>query len=235
MLTHPFRSQAKNMNNAFKTTILATLLTIGGSLPALAQDKATANDRTYYLALHGGYNNLDSWPATVSLGPGVSTGGNLKLDYGPHFGIATGRQTENARFELEYQQGSFDVAGIQLGPVSESASGKGHYKALTANAYRTHAFDEQWSGYAGLGIGFGSVYLPAASFSSGCHCFAAASKDGLVLLGRLGVEYRFNSRHNAALQYTWLRVPGPQSGGSPSVSYPRETIGIIGLGYRYVY
>lgn len=223
------------MNNAFKITILTTLLAVGGSFPAFAEDKAATNDPAYYLAIHGGVNNLDSWPATVSLGPSVSTDGNLKLDYGLHFGLAAGRQTENARFELEYQQGSFGVTDIQLGPVSESVSGTGHYKALTANAYRTYAFDEQWSGYAGLGIGFGSVDLPAASFSSGCHCFAAASKDGLVLLGRLGIEYRFNSHHNAALQYTWLRVPGPQSGGSPSVSYPRETIGIIGLGYRYVY
>lgn len=223
------------MNKTSTATLLATLLAIGHSLPASAQESALRNDPGYYLTVHAGYNHLDNWPATVDFGAGVNVGGKLQLDYGPHFGIAAGRQTENARFELEYQQGSFDLTGVQLGPVSESASGTGHYKALTANAYRTYAFDANWLAFAGLGIGFGRVELPAAGFSSGCNCFAAASKDGLALLGRVGLEYRFNARHNAALQYTWLRMPGPQSGGSPSVSYPRETIGIIGLGYRYLY
>lgn len=222
------------MNHALHKTTLAALIAAGCNLPALAAEPMPG-DSAYYLTVHGGRNHLDNWPATVTLGPGVSTDGNLKLDYGLHFGVAAGRQTENARFELEYQQGSFDVTGIQLGPVSESVSGSGQYRALTVNAYRTHAFDDNWLGFAGLGIGFGRIELPEASFSSGCHCFAAASKDGLALLGRLGIEYRFNAHHNAALQYTWLRVPGPQSGGSPGVSYPRETLGILGIGYRYIY
>lgn len=224
-----------NMNKTSIASVLAALFAVGYSAAAVAEELTLRKDSGYYLNLHAGYNNLDNWPATVDLGGGVNVDGKLKLDSGPHFGVAVGRQTENARFELEYQQGSFDLAGIQLGPVSQDASGTGHYKALTANAYRTYAFDANWLAFAGLGLGFGRVELPAAGFSSGCNCFAAASKDGLVLLGRIGLEYRFNAQHNAAVQYTWLRMPGPQSGGSPSVSYPRENIGVLGLGYRYLY
>src|SRR3569832_1994525 len=90
-----------------------------------------------YAGVQGGVNNLGgTWNANVSLGPGVTLPGVANTKRGTHFGVFGGRQTERARFELEWQHGSFDVTGLSRGPVSQSISSSGHYDAVTANAYR---------------------------------------------------------------------------------------------------
>lgn len=189
----------------------------------------------YYLGVHGGVNDLKDWSADVTLGPGVSLPGTLTLDRGRHFGLMFGRQTENVRFELEAQSGRFDVSAIQLGPVSQAVASGGRYEALTFNAYRTFAFSGALGGYAGLGLGWGRASLPQLGFTSGCNCFAGASGSGTVLQGRLGAEYSFGEHHKAFLQYTWLRLPRSNSGGTPGTDYGRKSVGIAGIGYRYAF
>ena len=91
----------------------------------------------YYLGVQGGENNLrGGWNGTVSLGPAVTLPGAVTTKRGAQYGVFGGRQTEHARFEVEYQHGGFDITGLKLGPVSQSISSSGHYDAITANAYR---------------------------------------------------------------------------------------------------
>jgi opacity protein-like surface antigen len=210
------------------------LATLAASVAAVALPAAAA-EPAYYLGVHGGVNNLDSWSASVTLGPGVSVPGSLSLDSGTHLGLIVGRQTENARFELELQSGRFDVTGIQLGPVQQNVDASGRYQAFTFNAYRTMALAERWTGYAGLGIGWGSAKLPQLGFTSGCDCFASASETGFAYLGRLGLEYRLGDHHNVSAQYTWLRLPKSNGGTTPSTEYARKGVGIAGVGYRYAF
>ena len=198
------------------------------ALPLASQ----AAEPARYFGLHVGQNNLSSWNGNVDFGGGVSTGGNLSLDGGRHFGLQLGRQTEKARYEVEYQRGNFDLTGITLGPVSADAAGSGNYQALTANYYRIGEFSERWTGYAGLGIGLARVSLPGASFPGGCDCFAQARDTGFVWQARLGLEYRFDKGHHAFAQYTYLNLPGVDSGGTPGVSYDRKGVGAITIGYR---
>lgn len=218
----------KSIPQAIRLSALAATLACAGAGAAAAQPG-------YYIGLHGGMNNLDSWPATVTLGPGVSLPGSLSLDNGTHFGVIAGRQTENARFEIEAQAGNFDITAIQLGLVQQGVSASGRYKAFTFNAYRTQALSERFTGYAGLGIGWGSASLPQLGFTSGCNCFAAASQTGLAYLGRVGLEYRFGDHHHAFAQYTLLRLPRSDSGGVPGTEYARKGVGIAGVGYRFTF
>ncbi|MDP3759092.1 MAG: outer membrane beta-barrel protein [Ramlibacter sp.] len=218
----------KPVPHAFLLSALAAALTCATAGAAAAQPG-------YYIGLHGGTNNLDSWPATVTLGPGVSLPGSLSLDSGTHFGLMAGRQTENARFEIEAQSGKFDITGIQLGLLQQNVSAGGRYKAFTFNAYRTQALSERLTGYAGLGIGWGSASLPQLGFASGCNCFPAASETGLAYLGRVGLEYRFGDQHHAFAQYTQLRLPRMDSGGTPAAQYARKGVGIAGVGYRFTF
>ena len=218
----------KNIAHAVRLAALAASLA--------ASAGAFAAQPGYYAGVHGGVNNLEDWSANVTLGPGVNLPGNLALDNGTHFGLIVGRQTENARFELELQGGKFDITSIQLGLLQQNVAASGRYEAFTLNAYRTHAFAERVTGYAGLGIGWGRASLPAMGFTAGCNCFAPASKGGLAYLGRLGVEYRLGDRHNVFAQYTFLRLPKVNSGGgTPSTEYGRKSVGIAGVGYRYLF
>lgn len=204
-----------------------------GAAAAVFAVSAHAADPAIYVGAQFGVNDLNSWPAQVDFGAGVKVDGRQRLGSGNHYGLAVGRQTAKGRFELEYQRGDMKLRGIELGPVSETAGGSGHYEALTVNAYRTHAFNESVSGYLGVGIGWGAVSLPRASFSTGCNCFPAASEDGLAYLARLGAEYRFGEGHHAFLQYTWLSLPGPSAlGSAPGVEYSRRGIGAVSVGYR---
>jgi opacity protein-like surface antigen len=184
-----------------------------------------------YVGGHVGANNLKDWPASVDFGAGVSAPGSLTLDSGAHFGVFGGRQTENARFELEYQHGRFDLKGLELGGLTQAATGRGHYDALTANAYRTFALADRWTAFAGLGIGWGKVSLPGASFGP-CNCFPASSKSGLTYQARVGAEYELAPSHLVFAQASWLRLPRSSSGGSPGVSYARQGVASLGVGYR---
>jgi opacity protein-like surface antigen len=184
-----------------------------------------------YVGGHVGANNLSDWPASVDFGAGVSAPGSLSLDSGAHFGILGGRQTENARFEVEYQRGRFELNGLELGGLTQAASGSGHYDALTFNAYRTFALADRWAAFAGLGIGWGKAVLPGASFGP-CNCFPASSKSGFAYQARVGAEYELAPSHLIFAQASWLRLPSLSSGGSPGVSYARHSVTSLGIGYR---
>jgi opacity protein-like surface antigen len=197
----------------------------------LAPLAAGAAQPQFYVGVHAGANNLSSWPAEVDFGAGVRTAGRASLDSGGHFGLMLGRQTENARFELEYQRGRFDLTAVELGGLSGGASGKGHYDALTVNAYRTAALAQRWTGYAGAGIGWGKATLPANSLA-GCDCFPAASKGGLAWQLRAGAEYELRQGHGLFAQLTWLSLPRSAGGSGPSVEWRRRGVASVNLGYR---
>ncbi|HUR87533.1 MAG TPA: outer membrane beta-barrel protein [Ramlibacter sp.] len=190
----------------------------------------------YYLGLQGGQNNLrGAWDATVSLGPSVSLPGIATTKRGTHFGVLGGRQTEHARFEVEYQHGGFDITGLQLGPVSQAISAGGHYDALTANAYRVEpVWDKRVNIYAALGVGWGRVSMPQMGFTAPpCNCFVGSSKSGVTWLARAGAEYNLGEQDKLFLQYTYLALPRPGSGGTPGTEYSRKNVGAISLGYRH--
>lgn len=219
---------------AARTMLAAAALTTLAA-PALAQSSTATTEPRVYMGLQLGRHNLDSWDNQVRLGPGVALDGKVHTDAGNVFGVVLGRQSENARYELEYQRGAFDVRRIELGAVNQPVSGSGKYQALTLNAYRQEAFNAQWSGYAGVGLGWGKADVPRIDLSNGCNCVGEAAKSGLTLLARAGVEYRFDQHHNAFAQYTLLRVPGPSAGGTPGVSYDKQWIGALAVGYRYLF
>lgn len=226
---------AKNRNRML-CAAGATLL-LAGALPAAADPlpadaAAPAAVPVYYATAQLGQNNLRRWPAHVDFG-GVAVDGELGLDRDLHGGVAVGRQTEHARFELEYQYGRFDIGQMTLGPVTEPGSGAGHYRALTANAYRTAAWTAALGGYVGVGVGWGGATLPALRMSNGCDCFAGAHHDGWLVQARVGLDYRLAPAHDLFAQYTWLRMPGGDGGAGPTVSYERRHIGAWSVGYRY--
>lgn len=216
--------------NSTRTHLIA-LCAIGLAVPAAAQ----GSDPQYYLGAQAGTHDLSSWNADVRLGAGVGVEGRADTDKGRQAGLIVGRQTEHARYELEYQRGTFDLTGIQLGPVVQPASGGGDYQALTFNAYRTVTFRDNLRGFLGAGVGWGRVSMPQAGFDNGCNCFSGASRNGFAYLGRVGAEYQFADDQNIFFQYTLLRLRGPESDSVPGISYSRKSIGIFGLGYRHVF
>lgn len=200
---------------------------------SLASGAAQAQEKVnYYLGGHAGVSMASGWPAKVDFGAGVRVDGRLSLDNDTHYGLILGRETEKARFELEYQAGNLDLTQVQAGAMSQSTNGRLKYDLLTFNAYRTHAFDPQWKGYAGLGIGWGKVRFPEAGFPGVCNCFPATSDGGLAYQGRLGLEYGFGEGHKLFTQYSWMSLPGATSGGTPGVEYPRRGVGALTIGYR---
>lgn len=235
------QSNVKNIQHAVLVAVGATLL----CGPAMAQQAATEaqDEARYYGSVQVGRNNLDEWKNQVRLGANVLLDGRAITNAGNVVGFVIGRQqlkTEDAqqaitRYELEYQRGRFDIKGVEVSVFSEAASGSGKYEALTLNAYRQKPWTENWSGYAGLGIGWGKADLPAIKTSIGCDCLGAASKSGAVFLARAGLEYRFNRHHNAFVQYTFLNMRGPSSGTTPGVDYARKWIGAASVGYRYLF
>ncbi|TCW31837.1 outer membrane protein [Gulbenkiania mobilis] len=208
-------------------------LILAAAAGLFASSVAFAAEPAPYLGAHLGTNLLDHWPARVDFG-GVTASGEAALDSGLHGGLMLGRQTEHARFEMEYQRGAIELNSLKLGPLNRSADGTGHYDAVTVNAYRTHDFNERWSAFAGAGIGWGKVRMPSGRLE-GCECFASASESGLVYQGRIGVEYRLARAHSAFAQYSLLRLPGASGGGTPQVAYEDRTIGSVTVGYRMLF
>lgn len=190
-----------------------------------------------YLGVHGGVNNLrGTWGVDVSLGPAVTLPGSLAIKRGTHFGFFGGRQTEHARFELEFQHGSFDITGLQLGPVSQAINASGDYSALTANAYRTEPLSQRLTLYGALGIGWGRVSLPQMAFTApACNCFPAASKSGFAWQARVGLEYQFSEGGRAFVQYTHLDLPRAGSGSVPGVAYVRKDASALTVGLRHTF
>ena len=217
------------MNNKKQKLWVAAAMAL---LPAAALAAEPAN----YAGAHLGASNLDNWPVTVDFGAGVSANGNLATDSSWHGGFFIGRQTQNARFEVEYERGRVDIGGASLGLVGAAAGGgTGHYQALLLNAYRTHEFNPKLNGYAGIGIGVGAVSLPALAPLTACNCFRGASNTELALQARLGAEYQADGGHRVFVQYTWLRLSGPDSGGVPAANYSNKTIGSVSAGYRKLF
>lgn len=229
------RKNSTKRNDCFgliKALRLTFALAVALPVAAVAHGDKAPDHAIHYLGGHLGMNLTRGWPATVDFGGGVHAAGRLSLDRGGHQGLLAGRQTRNARFELEYQRGRMTLTGIALGPVDESAAGRVDYQALTFNAYRTHAFDASWTGFAGAGIGWGKVRLPDARFGNACHCFPEASGGGLVYQLRLGLERAVGDGHRLFAQYTWLSLPSADAGDAPGVAYPRHGVGSVSLGYR---
>jgi opacity protein-like surface antigen len=183
-----------------------------------------------YAAGHLGANHADHWSGTVDFGAGVKVPGSLDLDPGLHLGAIVGKQTENARFDLEWQHGRFDVSGAFLGGVSNQASGSGHYDALTVNAYRLFALSPRWTAFAGAGIGWGRASLPRVSVGA-CNCFPASSKGGFAYQVRVGADYELSQGNQVFAQLGWLSL-AKIDGGSPGVSYSRREVPNVGIGYR---
>ena len=224
------------MNQNLKSEPMKSIEIIRSALTMLLAFAAVgvqAGQPGYYAGVHGGRNDVKDWNASVSLGAIVTLPGTVGAERAAHWGVFGGRQTENARFEVEYQWGNFDITSIQLGALQQAVAKEGDYRALMLNAYRTYDFNERFTGYAGLGIGWGEVKLPQMGFSGGCNCFPAADKSGFAYQGRIGAEWHITPRHNAFLQYTSIRLPRPASGGTPGVTYSRKSVGTISIGYRH--
>lgn len=216
----------------YRTRATSVFKAIGSMATIMATLVAQAAEPAPYVTLHLGGNDLSSWPATVNFGAGVQVNGGVSLDGGVHGGIALGRQTENARFEVEYQHGRFDVTRQDLGAFTQASAREGHYDALTLNAYRTFVVNDKFTAFAGAGIGWGSVSMPQGSPIGTCNCFVAASKSGFLYQGRLGGEYLMGGGHHLLAQYTWLSLPRASSGGTPGISYPRRGVNLLSIGYR---
>ena len=162
------------MTSTIRTFPLAMLAACALASTSAQADHGAAPGN--YFGVHGGINGVrGSWDADVRLGPGVNLPGALATKRGTHFGLFGGRQTGHARFELEYQRGTFDITRLQLGPVSQAVATGGDYSALTANAYRFEPLTQRINVYGAIGIGWGRVALPQMSFTAppGSSCMAA--------------------------------------------------------------
>ena len=205
-----------------KTPFLAALL----CLPLVAQ----AQEARYW-SVHGGMNNLSSWPAQVNFGvPTVDA--SLQIDRGLHLGAVIGKQYGQARYDLEYQYGNFDITGARVAAVSQAADVSGKYHVLTANAYRSLPLNDSLALYGGLGLGYGRVTLPALGGAGGCQCLNEASRGSVVYQARLGLDYKVSETGLAFVQAGWLRLPGARSDGAAYVSYPKRSFATLGIGYR---
>lgn len=204
------------------------LLAVLACLPLLAQAQA---QQSRYWSVHGGMNNLSSWPAKVNFG-GPSVDASLQIERGMQFGAVLGKQYGKARYDLEYQYGGFDITGAKVAAVSQAADVRGSYHVLTANAYRSVPQGQALALYGGLGLGAGRVTLPALGGAGGCQCLNEASKGSFVYQARLGMEYRTGASGLAFLQAGWLRLPGARSDGVAHVAYPRRSFATLGIGYR---
>ena len=152
---------------------IPVLLAAALCAPLAAQAQEQAQNPRYW-SVQGGMNNVSDWPATVNFG-GPEVDGSLQIDRGVQFGAALGKQYGQARYELEYQHGQFDIKGATVAAISQAADASGKYDVLTLNAYRTFALNDTLAAYAGLGLGYGRVNLPQLGGANGCQCLNSAS------------------------------------------------------------
>jgi opacity protein-like surface antigen len=206
------------------------ILTVAFASLCCVATMAQAQESRYW-SVQGGLNNVSDWPAKVNFG-GPTVDAGLKIDGGAQFGAAIGKQYDQARYELEYQHGMFDIDSITVAGIVQNTNASGKYDVLTANASRTLPINAATALYAGVGIGYGRVNLPRLAVAGGCKCIEKASKGSLAYQARLGVEYRVNERGLAFLQLGWLSLPGARSDGNAYVSYPRKGFATRGVGYR---
>ncbi len=230
----------KNLSLKLATCLASTAM----FSPVFAQSNTEAqNEPRYYGSIQVGRNNVTSWKNEVNLGGGVQLPGLVSSDAKGVVGLVLGRQETRVdnneqkitRYELEYQRGQFNLTGVEVGVVNAAVSGKGKYEALTLNAVRQVPWNESWSGYAGLGIGWGRVQMPQFTLSNACNCTGSPNKSGLTVLARGGVEYSLDNQNKAFVQYTFLNLKGPDSDGTPSRNYSRKWVGALSVGYRYIF
>ena len=198
---------------------------------AHATDLAGPGHDSHYWSVQAGVNTLSRWPARVSHG-GPAMDAELRMKNGAQFGLAVGRQRQQARYELEYQRGRIRINEATIGPVTDAVDASGHYDVLTANALHHAPINPSWSVYAGLGVGVARVNLPKISLDNGCQCLGAASKTGFAWQARGGTEWRLDPSSGLFAQLGWLSVPGPSASAPSVVSYPRKGFGVVGLGFR---
>ncbi|GKS70388.1 hypothetical protein W03_23920 [Nitrosomonas sp. PY1] len=189
--------------------------------------------KDYYLGIQGGTHFLDNWSADVKLNETVNLRG--KVDFSDRFQVGgfVGRQTKNARFEVEYQHGFYDIANITLGRIHSDSNGDGNYQVATFNAYRKVNFFKDFSAFLGGGVGWGRSTVSHANFNPHCDCFGSAQKDGFAYQGRVGLEYQFHKNHHFFAQYTFLHLDGPTGAGKNQIEYDNKWVSIFGAGYRY--
>jgi opacity protein-like surface antigen len=198
---------------------------------ALLAAQAGAADAVHYWGLHAGVNTLKDLDAQVDFGFGMPLNGRADLERGVHGGLMVGRQSEHARYELEYETGRIKLERLTLDPLSEAVNGKGRYHALFANAYRTDRLSEKVDSFVGGGIGWGRVKLPLLGLGPTCKCFGPAAKSGFAWQLRAGLDYRVSEQSNVSLQYSWLGLPRPEAEGPPAIRYDRKRFGAVTLGY----
>jgi opacity protein-like surface antigen len=186
-----------------------------------------------YWGVHAGVNTAKSWNAQVDYGSGRPVTAHLDLDRGPHGGLMVGRQSDHARYELEYEAGRIKTKRLTIGPRSAAVGAHGRYQALLANAYRVEQLGESVDGFVGAGIGWGRASMPRVGLGDGCSCFGPASKSGFVWQLRAGLGYRVSAASSVSLQYTWLALPRPEADKVPRVRYDAKRIGAITLGYSH--
>jgi opacity protein-like surface antigen len=215
-----------------KMTMMGKLLGLTAAALLAVPMGANAAEPGMYAGGHVGRNDLDHWPLTVDFG-GIASEGNLTLDKTPHWGLFVGRQRENTRLELEYEQGRFDVTSATVGPVTLARNARGEYRALLVNGYRTFDVRPDFNVYGALGVGLARVSLPNLSPFNGCNCLRAAVNTDVVFQARIGAEYRFGGENNVFLQYTALYLPSTGSGApAPLVNYGYKALGAVTVGYR---
>lgn len=193
--------------------------------------QAGAADAVRYWGAHAGVNTPKSWNAQVDYGSGTLATARVDLDRGAHAGLMVGRQSGQARYELEYEAGRIKSTRLTIGPRSAAVDAQGRYRALFANAYRLAQLSESIDGFAGAGIGWGRVTMPRLGLGDGCSCFGPASKSGFAWQLRVGLGYRVSVQSSVSLQYTWLALPRPEAEGLPRVRYDRKPFGAVTLGY----
>lgn len=226
-----------NRNNK----VLACALACLGLLPAagFAQPAATEQEPQFYVGGHAGWTEArwedeQQWRARIGLGNNVELDGSVEYDDKFEAGLQVGREYENYRLELEYQQGRLDLERINLGNLTEATSGTGRYEALSVNAYRMEDLTERFSVFAGLGIGWVRTRLPTMGFTGGCQCFSGAENDDMFWQARLGFDYRIREDIDLGLQYSRLfDVPGPASATlAPGIRYEGKDIDTLAIALR---
>jgi opacity protein-like surface antigen len=220
------------------TSLLITTAAMLGVLfsTSVQAQSASQAESQYYLGAQIGAHDLDNWTGIANIGANINLNARLELDGNREGGVFIGRQTEHARFELEYQRGSFDIGSVDLGPIlDQRIDASGNYQGLTLNAYRTAALTDNLGAYLGIGIGWGEANLPRADFTNGCSCLNDATGNGFIYLARLGLDYHLGKRLDLGLQYTWLAdMPALATAVNvPGVQYARQDIGIAAVTFRF--
>jgi len=211
------------------TLAYAALATLAGTAAA---EPAPLSPYGAYWGIYGGQNDLDRLHVRVAYPSGTASTGHADLQHGSHVGVQIGRRGAHWRHELEFEAGDFRLRHLAVGPINADADARGHYQAAFANGYYTARLGDAIDAFAGAGIGWGRASLPHLKLKSACTCLRAASNSGAAWQLRAGLAYHVTPLSDLAIQYTRLRLPGPETAGPPAVQYERLGFGAWTLGWR---